>query len=136
MSLKTTRIFYWTTFALSVIILPLNIGLGLFATGIFILPVLILHVMIGFGLDVLKDHPRLIVLSPINLLVFVLIRPDGVHTLTDSGMSAVLRIFGIHAGYSYKYEDYFFFGSLILLGIQLIIDLRLRTIIRAGDYST
>jgi hypothetical protein len=133
MNLTGIKIFYWVTFGLSVIILLLNFGLGLVAIGVVILPILVLHLAIGLGLNRIKNHNTLIAVSAINLFTFVLIRPDGVHAFTDSGLSAILEMFGIHAGYNYKNEDYFFIASLILLLIQVILDLRLRKIKRANE---
>jgi hypothetical protein len=133
MNLTGIKIFYWVTFVLSLIILPLNFGLGLVAIGVVILPILVLHLSIGLGLSKIKNHNTLIVISAINLLTFVLIRPDGVHAFTDSGLSAILEMFGIYARYNYKNEDYFFIASLILLLIQVILDLKLRKIKRANE---
>ncbi len=132
MSLGTIKTFYWTTFGLSVIILPLNIGLGLIALGLVILPILILHLTIGVGLNKIPNHKTSIILSASNLLIFALIRPDGVHAFTDNGLSSLLDIFGIYAGYDRKYENGFFVASLILLLVQVIMDVRLRKFARAN----
>lgn len=131
MSLRTIKIFYWSTFGLSVIILPLNIGLGLIALGLMILPILILHLAIGIGLSKIQNHKASIILSASNLLIFVLIRPDGVHAFTDNGLSSFLDLFGIYAGYDHKYEGSFFVASLILMLVQVIMDIRLRKLVRA-----
>jgi hypothetical protein len=133
MNFTGIKIFYWVAFGLSAIILPLNFGLGLIAMGIVILPILVLHLSVGLGLNAIKNHDTLIVVSSINLLTFALVRPDGVHAFTDSGLSAILELFGIYSGYNYKNADYFFFASLILLFIQVVLDLRLRKIKRAKE---
>ena len=116
------------TFALAVVVLPLNFGLGLIAFGLVILPVLVLHLAIGLALGHIKKHKILVIFSAINLLVFALIRPDGVHAFTDNGLSALLEIFDVHAGYDRRYENTFFVGSATLLLVQVIIDLRLRNL--------
>ncbi len=130
MEFKTVKLFFWTTFVLSIAILFLNLGLGLIAFGIILLPVFILHFAIGLSLDRIQKHRTAIILSSLNLLTFVLIRPDGVHAFTESGLSSILNIFGVNARYSRQYEDYFFSASLVLLLLQLIIDLRLRKFAR------
>lgn len=132
MSFRGIKTFYWVTFGLSVIILALNFGLGLLVLGLLILPVLIIHLTIGLKLDKFENYKTSIILSAINLLAFALIRPDGIHTLTDNGLSSVLGIFGIFAGYNRKYENYFEIVSLVLLLIQAIMDLRLRKFDRAN----
>src|SRR5688572_339193 len=132
MSLNTIKTFYWTTFGLSIIVLPLNFGLGLVVFGLVILPVIILHDIVGLNLSRIEHHKTLIILSGINLLIFALIRPDGVHTFTDNGLSSVLDIFGITAGYNRVYENYFFVGSLILLLVQLIMEIRLRKLVKVN----
>jgi hypothetical protein len=132
MNWKLVKIFYWTTFGLSVLILPLNFGLGLFAIGLVILPILVLHLTIGLRLNRIKIRTVSIILSGINLLLFSLIRPDGVHTFTDNGLSSFLDIFGIQAGYNHNYEDHFFIGSLMLLLFQAIMDIRLRKIAKSS----
>ncbi len=133
MNNTTIRFFYWTSFALSVIIIPLNFGLGLIVMGIVILPALILHLTIGLSLNRIKNHNTLIIVSAVNLLTFALIRPDGVHALTDNGLSSLLGIFGIYAGYNYEYENYFSIASLILLILQVIVDLILLKIKKANE---
>ena len=132
MNLKAIKKFYWTTFGLSLVILPLNIGLGIVVIGLVILPVLILHFIIGLNLSKIEHHISLIILSGINLLIFALIRPDGVHTFTDNGLSSALDIFGINAGYNREYENYFFVGSLILLIAQLIMEIRLIKLVKVN----
>lgn len=124
------KIFYWATFSAAVIILPLNFGLGLIGMGLFILPVLILHLIVALSLNKLHDRKALVTLSGLNLLIFALVRPDGVHSFTDNGLSALLEIFGIHGGYNSKYENYFFYTSLVLLVLQVIINLWLRKLSR------
>lgn len=125
MNFTTIKVFYWTTFGLSIIILPLNFGLGLVAIGLVILPLLILHLAIGLTVNRLENHRISIILSALNLLIFALIRPDGVHAFTDNGLSSALDLVGINAGYNSNYENHFFIGSLILLLVQAIMDIRL-----------
>jgi hypothetical protein len=133
MSFKVIKAFYWITFGFSIIIIPLNMGLGLIALGLIILPILFLHLAIGLNLNKIENYKTAIILSATNLLTFALIRPDGVHAFTDNGMSSVLNNFGINAGYNHKHEDYFFLASLILLLVQVIMDIRLRKFKRANE---
>lgn len=130
MGINSIKGIFWLTFGLSIVILPLNIGLGLMVLGLVILPVLILHLNVGLSLNKIQNHKGAIVCSAINLLVFALVRPDGVHAFTESGLSSLLSIIGINAGYNYKHENYFFYSSLVLLLVQVIIDLRLRKFAR------
>lgn len=125
------KILYWVLFLLSVVVLFLNFGLGLMTVGLVILPVLILHAGIGFSLGRLNANKGLVAWSMLNLLVFALIRPDGVHAFNETGLGALLSLFGMHGGYSHRNEDLFFFASLALLLIQLIVDLRLRRLARS-----
>jgi hypothetical protein len=133
MSYKSIRNFYWALFGLSLLTLALNFGLGLFALGIIILPVLMLHLVLGLSLDKVQDHKSLIILSSFNLLAFALVRPDGVHTISDNGLSSFLELFGIYAGYDAQFENLYFLASIILLVAQLVIELRLRKLKIAGE---
>ena len=130
--MKSIKAFYWATFGLSIVILPLNFGLGLVAIGLVIIPILFLHLTIGLKLSKIENHKISIVLSGVNLLIFALIRPEGVHAFTDSGLSSIFGIFGIRTGFSHEYEDYFFIGSLMLLLVQAIMDIRLRKLSRTN----
>lgn len=120
------KIFYWSTFVLSVAALLLNVGLGLFALGIIILPVLALHFAVGLVIGRIRERRPLIIISAINLLVFALIRPDGVHTFTDTGLSSLLELVGIDLGYSDRHENLFTTLSLVLLVVQPGLDIWLR----------
>jgi|SRR5688572_28144431 len=126
MSFNIVRYFYWTALGFSVILLVLNFGIGLIAMAIFILPLLILHLRNGLSLNNIKGDNTLMIISALNLLAFALIRPDGVHTLSDNGLSAFLSKFGVHAGYDAGMENYYLAASLILLVFQIAIDLKLR----------
>lgn len=126
MSFYTIKIFYWVTFHLSIVILFSNFGIGIIALSIIIIPVFILHLMLGLNLNKIARHQWLIILSACNLLTFTLIRPDGVHTTNGSGLSVFLNFFGIDAGFNSNYETHFLFGSLLLLAVQLAIELVLR----------
>jgi hypothetical protein len=130
MRINSTKAIFWITYVLAIGILPLNFGLGIMTLGLVILPIMILHFIVGLNLDRVQTHKPAIIFSAMNLLVFALIRPDGAHAFTESGLSSALGIFGINAGYNYKYEDYFFYTSLIILLIQVITDLRLRKLAR------
>jgi len=130
MSLKTLHIAYWVIFALSVVVLFSQAGLVLVALAPFILAVLIMQVSNGIGLRYVEDRKALVLFSAFNLLAFALIRPDGVHTLNENGLSKVLDIFDVHINYSASYENYFVIGSLTLLVSQIIVDVWLWRSIR------
>ena len=120
------RYLYWGTFALSVFVLQLNIGLGIIVMIWAIIPVLILHAIVGLRLNKIEQRKDLLTISSLNLLAFSLIRPDGVHAFTDNGLSSLLWIFGVDGGYNRGYENYFFWGSVVLLVGQVVIELILR----------
>ncbi len=128
--MTSTKVFYWITFSISILILPQNFGLGLIALGLFIIPILLLHLMVGLGASKLENHKIALTLSALNLLLFVLIRPDGAHAFTDTGLTSVLEYFGVYIGNIRKYENELFFGSIFLLVLQLIIDGRLLKIMK------
>ncbi|MCX2745623.1 hypothetical protein OO013_17205 [Mangrovivirga sp. M17] len=130
MSFKSINIIYWLTFLISIVILPLNFGLGLIAMSIIIVPVLIMHVSNGLKLKKIEKYKIAIFISTFNLLIFSLIRPDGVHAINENGLSSLLDVFHINAGYKREYENYFFIFSFILLLFQLIIELRLRKLVK------
>ncbi|MBA4146006.1 MAG: hypothetical protein C0523_09600 [Cytophaga sp.] len=121
--MKITRIFYWIAFALTILTLLLNVGIGLIALAIFILPILVLHFLTGLSLVRLQNHRLLIFISASNLFLFALLRPDGVHTLNENGLSALLNEFNIHGGYNQRYENELTVVSLALLVIQAIIEI-------------
>ena len=123
MAFNIIRIFYWASFVLSIIILPLNFGLVLAALAILILPILIIHLKNGIWINQLRNHKLILVVAATNLLVFALIRPDGVHDINGIGFSALLDVFSINGGYNHEYFDLYFYGSLALLAFQLIINL-------------
>lgn len=115
MNYKGVKIYYWVTLALSIVILFLNFGIALMLFGLIILPVIVLHTVTGLRLNKIEPQKKSIIVSATTLLIFSLIRPDGVHTLHDTGLSSVLEIFGIFWGYCYNFENYFVLLSLIIL---------------------
>ncbi|MFN8887124.1 MAG: hypothetical protein ACK5WF_06670, partial [Cyclobacteriaceae bacterium] len=62
-------------------------------------------------------------------IVFALLRPDGAHAFTGTGLSALLDVVGINAGYSRNDENIYFGVSMALLFIQAVMDIRLRKVI-------
>jgi hypothetical protein len=120
------KYYYWVTFGLSIVALLANVGIGLIALGIALVPTVILHVQNGLHLKRFGNHKKLILLSSTNLLIFALVRPDGVHSLDENGLSAVLDLFGVHSGYDSAYENHLTITALLLLALQLFLDLRLR----------
>jgi len=127
-NLRMIKIFYCLIFAVAIFTLTQNAGLGLFALALFIIPIFILHAGIGLSIPKLKDHKTGLIVSSVNLLFFVLMRPDGAHAFTQTGLSSILEYFGVHIGPTRKYENELFFGSIALLLLQVVLDLRLRKI--------
>jgi hypothetical protein len=117
--------YYWITFLVSIFILILNTGLWLIVSGLIILPVIILHIIVGLRLNMFETYEKPMLISSTFLLIFALIRPDGVHSFNNSGLSSFLRLFGLSWGYSNRFEDYFFVSSIILLLLQLLIEITL-----------
>ena len=119
------RTLYWLTFLLTILILFQNVGIVLLGLGIFILPVIILHVLVVRKLEDI-EHKRLLVgVSAINLLLFSLLRPEGAHAIYMTGLSSVLDLIGISGTYNSEHENFYVSSSLILLVVQVIVDLRL-----------
>jgi len=127
--MDSMKIVYWVSFSLSLAALILNAGLLLFGFGIFIFPMLILHISNGLRLSKLKDHKVSVIISVFNLFVFALLRPDGVHAMTNNGLSTLLDLVGIDAGYNSADKNLYFGAASVLFFIQVIMDLRLRRII-------
>jgi hypothetical protein len=132
MRFKIISTFYWTTFILSIIVIFLNLGLGIIF-GLLIIPILVIHYWNGSQLDKLKNHKKLIVFSALNLLVFSLVRPDGVHSFTTSRLSEVLDFFGIDDSGLDENEGYLFVASLLLLVAQGFADFELRKIRKEAE---
>jgi hypothetical protein len=125
MESNKVKIYYWTTLFISVFILILNTGLWLILLGFIILPIIILHISVGLRINIFEIHKKLMLISSTSLLTFALIRPDGVHSLNDSGLSSFLELFGLSWGYSIHFENHFFVSSIVLLLLQLIIEITL-----------
>ncbi|NOS92968.1 MAG: hypothetical protein HOP30_13675 [Cyclobacteriaceae bacterium] len=123
------KIVYWILFCLSLAALILNFGLGLIGFGIFIFPMLILHISNGLRLSKLNDHKVAVILSVVNLFAFALLRPDGVHAMTGNGLSALLDLVGIDGGYNSADVNLYFGAACVLFFIQLVMDIRIRIII-------
>lgn len=120
---KRIAIFYfWFSFVVSILAFVSNVGIGLFALGIFILTVVILHLIVGLKLNNAYNRSLFIIISATNLLLLSLLRIDGAHTITDNGLSALLDHVGIEWGYNRKYENAFFYSTFVLLVSQLVID--------------
>jgi hypothetical protein len=120
------KIYYWLAFGLSIVALFTSIGIGLVALGIILLPTVILHMLNGMHLKRLGNHKKLILLSGTNLLIFALVRPDGVHVFNKNGLSALLDLIGIDAGYNSAYDNHLTIVAILLLALQIFFDLRLR----------
>ena len=121
----TIKWFYWITFILSAFILQLNVGLGLVALAIVIIPIIAFHIIVGLSLHLLEKHRILILFSITNLLLFALIRADGVHVISDNGLSSLLYLFGINGGYSEAHEMEFFIATVVLALVQLGVEIKL-----------
>jgi len=135
-NLKTLKIFHWSTYLLTLLILPLNFGIGLFGMAIIIIPLLISRIQIGRKLHLLQKHKFLLILSALNFLTFALIRPDGAHALTDTGYTALLQFLGINIDYNRKLEEPFFILSILLLFLQMIFEIWLRKLVRRNENPT
>ncbi len=120
----TNNIYYtfWISLFISIVIIFLNAGLFLFLSAILILPVLILHILVGKRIEKLRAYNWLIIFSILNLLLFALVRPDGVHTITDIGWTALLETLGFHTSFQKEFENYYFSAALITIILQVIID--------------
>ncbi|NMM47745.1 hypothetical protein [Marinigracilibium pacificum] len=127
------KIIYWFLFLISVLILLVNFGIGLMAMSIIIIPVLGLHIYNGINLDKIKDYKIAVLASSVNFLLFVLIRPDGVHSLNENGLSSFLSLFHINFGYNKNLENFSFFTSIILLFTQLFIEIKLRRMVKRSE---
>ncbi|MFD2513345.1 hypothetical protein ACFSRY_05660 [Pontibacter locisalis] len=125
MNKRTVQAYFWVTFLISLLALFLNGGLGLLVFGIVILAALIFHVIVGLKWKYSINKNYLITLSATNLLLFALVRVDGVHAFTDSGLSALLNLIGLSGGYSRRYEELFMWTSLLLFISQVVIDIAL-----------
>jgi hypothetical protein len=95
--------------------LALNVGLALIALAIFIVPILMLHTHIGLQLGRINRHRGWLYASAINLLIFALVRPDGVHVFKENGLSALLDFIGLNGGYDSNYESEFSVASQLLM---------------------
>ena len=124
--MKVLNWFYWSCFALTIIILALNVGLVLFGLGLLILPVFVLHADNGQKIRNLRGYDGLIIFSSLNLLLFALMKPDGTHTISENGLSRVLGFFGVNAGFYDNYKNWYFIACFFLLVFQFIAELRLR----------
>lgn len=125
MDSNKVKMYYWTTLSISIFILILNTGLWLIVLGLIILPVIILHIIVGLRLNMFENYEKPMLISSTSLLIFALIRPEGVHSFNDSGLSAFLKLFGLYWGFSSHFENHFFVSSIVLLLLQLIIEITL-----------
>jgi len=132
--LKIIQRTYWFIFLLSIFTLLNSFGLFLLVTGIFILGILILHIHIGLRINYLKKYKLLLLYSSFNLFTFSLIRIDGVHVTSGSGLSNLLQTLNIN--YFYTGNDTVHINlSIILFVFQLIINTFLFIKSRNKNYS-
>ena len=59
----------------------------------------------------------------LNLLLFSLIRPDGVHSFTQTGIESLFDFFGIYIQLNQEFENYYFNLSLVLIAIQIALEI-------------
>ncbi len=94
-----------------------------------------LHLIIGKKLKQLKKYKWLIIISSLNLLLFALIRTDGVHVTSNIGFSVLSELLGFSGSFNRDYEYLYFYISLISLSIQLIIELILLKLSKNNKYK-
>lgn len=124
---RKIQLIYWGTFVLSVFTLLINFGIILISIGlIFFLPALILHFKVGLKLKkiiAIKNGIRFIITSCISLLLSSLFRVDGVHIISDNGLSALLKLFGFFAGFKYENVNQYFLISFVSLVFMITSDI-------------
>ena len=59
----------------------------------------------------------------LNLFLFSLIRPDGVHSFNQIVIESLSDFFGFYVSVNPKFENYYFTISLVLITTQLILDI-------------
>ena len=133
MDTKIIKYLFWNLFAITVLTLVLSLGLFLAVFLIIVIPVLVLHIKIGLRIDELKNHKWLIIISMLNLLLFSLIRPDGVHSFTQIGIESLFNFFGIYVRLNQEFENYYFNLSLALLTIQIALNIILLKKLNKSD---
>ena len=114
---------YWILFGITIIALIASTGLFLILSAIVVLPVLMFHVAVGIRLKHLTSRVSLVVCSAINMLLFALVRPDGVHVINQSGLTELLDIIGIRFKYHGEHEELFLLLTLILFIAQAVLEL-------------
>jgi len=116
----SVKLYFWIACAMSIFILGNSFGLFLLVSAIFIIPLIIIHFLAGIKSK--NTVNKLLVLSATNLLLFSLVRCDGVHNTSDSGLSALLDIVNINFGFSSEYEKIHHFLSFVFFIFQAILD--------------
>ena len=109
-------------FILTFVLLVSNIGIGLIALAIIIVPTAVIHFTIALRLECLRENKFLVVFSALNFFIFALIRPDGIHTFNKIGIETILDVLNISWHYSDRDMTILTFISILLLIIQLIVD--------------
>ncbi len=114
---------YWIFFGIAIVALIASVGLFLMLSAVVVLPVLFVHLTVGFRLALLKRKVVLVLCSVINLLLFALVRPDGVHVINQSGLTELLDLVDVHFRFHSEHEGLFTFLALILFVIQVVLEL-------------
>ena len=114
---------FWFFLLATVLTLILNAGLFFAVSLIIIVPLLILHTKIGLKINKLEKYKLLIIISMLNLFLFSLLRPDGVHSFNQIGIESLSDFFGFYVRVNQRFENYYFNISLVLIAIQLILDI-------------
>jgi hypothetical protein len=125
MDSRTLKYLYWISFGLAVFVLLISVGIGLVAFALFVIPIIVFHIKLGLRIERVRNHHWLVIFSALNFLAFTLVRADGAHTISHTGLSALLDIVNINGGFNPRYENYYFAASLVLLVVQVIVDLKL-----------
>ena len=110
-----------------------TLGLVLLALGIVIVPLIISIARIGLNLNDLQNKKTSLWLLSTSLLAFVLIRPEGVHSINENGLSLILSLFGVNAGFNGEYINYYTTLSLVLLLVQIVLVFQLIKLIKTKN---
>lgn len=118
---KLIGMIYWGALTISILIIFNNFGLYLYITGFLILGALLFHIIVGTRINQLVNNKFLLTLSSINLMLFSLVRIDGVHATSGSGLSEFLQLLDLNIYYKGN-DSVHLLLTLVTYIIQLSID--------------
>lgn len=108
---------------MTIITLISNAGLFLAISSIIVIPSFVLHTKIGLEINKLENCKTLIIISMVDLLLFSLVRPDGVHIFNKIGLESWLQFFGFYITVNSRLENYCLKIAIVLIAFQIILDL-------------